>query len=180
MAYTAQLTEAASDFHERLFPGYVSDFLRTDPEFIERFDNFAFDEVVSTGELSDRTRMLCWLATLLGCQGIDEFRGMVNAALNMGVEPEAIQEVVYQATAYLGIGRVFPFLKAKNELFEARGIMLPLANQATTTPDEASRYETDARLRRPWQPRLPAYRPVARQKLLWRLLHARRSDHRRA
>ena len=31
MAYTAQLTEAASDFHERMFPGYVSDFLRIDP-----------------------------------------------------------------------------------------------------------------------------------------------------
>ena len=140
MAYTAQLTPAAQSFHEKMFPGYVSDFLRTDPEFIERFDNFAFDEVVNTGTLSDRTRMLCWLATLLGCQGIDEFRGMVNAALNMGVEPEAIQEIVYQATAYLGIGRVFPFLKTKNELFEARGIELPLAEQATTTPDEASRY----------------------------------------
>lgn len=140
MAYTAQLTPAAQSFHEKMFPGYVSDFLRTDPEFIERFDNFAFDEVVNTGTLSDRTRMLCWLATLLGCQGIDEFRGMVNAALNMGVEPEAIQEIVYQATAYLGIGRVFPFLKTKNELFEARGIELPLAEQATTTPDEASSY----------------------------------------
>lgn len=140
MAYTAQLTPAAQSFHDKMFPGYVSDFLRTDPEFIERFDNFAFDEVVNTGTLSDRTRMLCWLATLLGCQGIDEFRGMVNAALNMGVEPEAIQEIVYQATAYLGIGRVFPFLKTKNELFEARGIELPLAEQATTTPDEASRY----------------------------------------
>ena len=140
MAYTAQLTDAARDFHERMFPGYVSDFLRTDPEFIERFDNFAFDEVIAaTPLLDDRTRMLCWLATLLGCQGIDEFRGMVNAALNVGVEPEAIQEVVYQATAYLGIGRVFPFLKAKNELFEARGIALPLADQATTTPDLESR-----------------------------------------
>ena len=56
-------------------------------------------------------------------------------------KPEAIQEVVYQATAYPGIGRVFPFLKAKNELFEARGIELPLKEQATTTPDEPSRYE---------------------------------------
>lgn len=142
MAYTAQLTDAARDFHERMFPGYVSDFLRTDPEFIERFDNFAFDEVVAaTPLLDDRTRMLCWLATCVGCQGIDEFRGMVNAALNVGVEPEAIQEVVYQATAYLGVGRTFPFLKAKNELFEARGIELPLAEQATTTPNEASRHE---------------------------------------
>ena len=142
MAYTAQLTDAAASFHERMFPGYVSDFLRTDPEFIERFDNFAFDEVVAvTPLLDDRTRMLRWLATLLGCQGIDEFRGMVNAALNVGVEPEAIQEVVYQATAYLGIGRVFPFIKAKNELFEARGIALPLAEQTTTTPDLESRRE---------------------------------------
>lgn len=143
MAYTAQLTDAARDFHERMFPGYASDFLRTDPEFIERFDNFAFDEVVAAtaDQLDDRTRFMCWLATLLGCQGIDEFRGMVSAALNMGLELEAIKEVVYQATAYLGIGRVFPFLKAVNEVLEARGIELPLAGQATTTPDEASRYE---------------------------------------
>jgi 4-carboxymuconolactone decarboxylase len=27
-----------------MFPGYVSKFLETAPEFIERFDNFAFDE----------------------------------------------------------------------------------------------------------------------------------------
>ena len=142
MAYTAQLTDAAASFHERMFPGYVSDYLRTDPEFIERFDNFAFDEVIvaTSGQLDDRARFMCWLATLLGCQGIDEFRGMLNAALNMGLEPEAIQEIVYQATAYLGIGRVFPFLKAKNEIFEARSIALPLTEQATTTPDEESRY----------------------------------------
>lgn len=141
MAYTAQLTDAAASFHERMFPGYVSDFLRTDPEFIERFDNFAFDEVVNNDDLPVRTRMLCWLSTLLGCQGIDEFRGMVGAALNVGVEPEAIQEIVYQATAYLGVGRTLPFLKAKNEIFEARDIELPLREQATTTPDEDSRYE---------------------------------------
>ena len=30
------ITEAARDYHERMFPGYVSDFIRTDPEFIER------------------------------------------------------------------------------------------------------------------------------------------------
>ena len=142
MSHTAQLTQGAQEFHERMFPGYVSDYLRTDPEYIERFDNFAFDEVLAaTPALDDRARMLCWLATLLGCQGIDEFRGIMNAALNMGVAPEAIQEVVYQGTAYLGMGRVFPFLKAKNEIFEAHGIELPLPDQATTTPDEKSRYQ---------------------------------------
>ena len=41
------VTENEKKYHEKMFPGYKSDFLRTDPEFIERFDNFAFDEVVN-------------------------------------------------------------------------------------------------------------------------------------
>ena len=35
--------------------------------------------------------------------------------------------------AYLGIGRVLPFLKAANEILAERGVTLPLENQATTT-----------------------------------------------
>ena len=34
-----------------MFPGYVSELYETDPEFIEIFDNFAFDEVVNHEEL---------------------------------------------------------------------------------------------------------------------------------
>ena len=55
------------------------------------------------------------------------------AALNFGVTPIEIKEIVYQSAAYLGIGRVFPFLKAVNEIFEEKGIKLPLDPQATTT-----------------------------------------------
>ena len=129
------ISEFAKKYHERMFPGYESDFLRTDPEFIERFDNFAFDEVVNQDgvQLDDKTRFLAILATLLGCQGIDEFRAMLPAALNFGVTPVEIKEIVYQAVAYLGIGRVFPFLKAVNQMLEAKGIALPLEGQATTS-----------------------------------------------
>ena len=52
------ITEASKKYHERMFPGYHSKFLETDPEFIERFDNFAFDEVVNSDDLDDRTRMM--------------------------------------------------------------------------------------------------------------------------
>lgn len=127
------LFEKAKSYHERMFPGYHSSFLETDPEFIERFDNFAFDEVVNSDDLDDRTRMMAILATLLGCQGIDEFKAMLPAALNFGVTPVEAKEIVYQAVAYLGIGRVFPFLKATNEVLEARDVALPLEGQATTT-----------------------------------------------
>lgn len=128
-----ELSEKAKAYHEKMFPGYHSSFLETDPEFIERFDNFAFDEVVNQDDLDDRTRMMAILATLIGCQGIDEFKAMLPAALNFGVTPVEAKEIVYQAMAYLGIGRVFPFLKAANEVLTARGVALPLEPQATTT-----------------------------------------------
>ncbi|MHC5374604.1 carboxymuconolactone decarboxylase family protein [Enterococcus sp. LJL120] len=130
-----KLTQNAQEFHEKMFPGYVSDFLRTDPEFIERFDNFAFDEVIEEVDLDDKTRFMAILATLLGSQSIDEFKAMVPAALNFGVTPIEIKEIVYQSVAYLGIGRVFPFLKASNQIFESLGIPLPLEGQATTTTE---------------------------------------------
>ena len=135
MDHQTQITEAARAYHERMFPGYVSDFLRTDPEFIERFDNFAFDEVTNSDDLDDKVRFICILATLMGCQGIDEFRAMVPAAMRFGVTPVEIKEVVYQGVDYLGIGRVLPFLRATNEVLAEQGVELPLPGQARTTPD---------------------------------------------
>ena len=127
------VSEQAEKYHERMFPEYRSSFKTTDPEFIERFDNFAFDEVIRESSLDDRTRFMAILAVLLGCQGIDEFRVMLPAALNIGVTPVEAKEIVYQAAAYLGIGRVFPFLSAVNKVLEKRGVKLPLEGQSQTT-----------------------------------------------
>lgn len=138
--YKPQFTEAARTLRDRMRVGSASELTLTDPEFVERFANFAFDDVPADVDLPDRTRFMCWLATLLGCQGVDEFRALLPAALNVGVEPEAVKEIVYQAVAYLGIGRVYPFLKATNDVLMAAGVELPLASQATTLPDEQSRY----------------------------------------
>lgn len=51
----------------------------------------------------------------------------------MGLSPVEAKEVLYQAIDYLGLGRVFPFFKATNDILTARGVDLPLASQATTT-----------------------------------------------
>lgn len=125
------ISDFSKQYHEKMFPNYVSNFLETDPEFIERFDNFAFDEVVNMPNIGGknvdgRIRHMAILATLLGCQGIDEFKAMLPAAMNFGVTPVEIKEITYQAVAYLGIGRVFPFLKAVNEALEEKGVSLPL------------------------------------------------------
>ena len=133
---TVNITKAAQEYHEKMFPGYASKLRETDPEFVERFDNFAFDEVVNQDDLDGRTRFMAILSTLLGCQGIDAYRAVLPAALNFGVTPVEVKEIVYQATAYLGIGRTYPFLQATNEVLEARGVKLPLPGQATTTMDD--------------------------------------------
>ncbi|KAK8839045.1 hypothetical protein M9Y10_032511 [Tritrichomonas musculus] len=127
------ITQKAKDYHEKMFPGLKSSFFQNDPEFIERFDNWAFDEVVNHDDLDGKTRFMAILATLIGCQGIDEFKAMTSAAMNFGVTPVEIKEIVYQAVAYCGFGRVFPFLRASSEILAEKGIKLPLEGQATTT-----------------------------------------------
>ena len=46
------------------------------------------------------------IATLIGSQGIDEFKAMVPATLNFGVTPVEVKEIIYLAIDYLGIGRI--------------------------------------------------------------------------
>ncbi|WHA10238.1 carboxymuconolactone decarboxylase family protein [Enterococcus montenegrensis] len=140
------ISQQAQHYHEKMFPGYQSDFLRTDPEFIERFDNFAFDTVVKQDGLNGQTRFIAILASLVGCQGIDEFKAMLPAAMNFGVTAVEIKEIVYQAVAYLGIGRVFPFLKVMNLFFEEVNISLPLVSQSNTKVEDRLKAGEEAQI----------------------------------
>jgi 4-carboxymuconolactone decarboxylase len=126
--------EQARQNHDKLFPGHVSTLAATDPELIEYFDNFAFDEVLRYGTLDTRTRLMVQLAALIACQGLSEYRVMLGAALSVGVTPVEAKEIVYQAVPYVGMGKVFDFLHATNDVLTARGVQLPLEGQSTTTP----------------------------------------------
>ena len=121
--------------HETQAPGGASGLWETDPEFMERFHCFVSDEVEPFGDLDDRTRMLAVLATLLGCQGLEEFQETLPDALDLGVTPVEVKETLYQGVAYLGIGRVLPFLHAANDILIQRGIQLPLPGQTTATAE---------------------------------------------
>ena len=118
----------------------------TDPEFMEIFEHFAFDEVVNEEgqQLDDVTRHMAIMATLLGCQGEQEFRLELPRALDAGVTPVMAKEIIYQAVDYLGIGRVLPFLNAANEILTERGVKLPLEGQATTTKEDRLEKGIDA------------------------------------
>jgi 4-carboxymuconolactone decarboxylase len=121
--------------HDELFPGHVSTLAATDPELIETFDNFAFDEALSDSKLDIKTRLMVQLASMIACQALREYRVMVGAALTVGVTPVEIKEIVYQAVPYVGMAKVFDFIHATNEVLTERGVALPLPGQSTTTPD---------------------------------------------
>ncbi len=111
------------------------DWKKTGPEFAERFEHFAFDEVVNEDgqQLPGETRYLAILATLIGCGGVDAYEEILPRSMENGVTPVMVKECVYQAVDYLGYGRMLPFLNATNDVFSRSGIALPLPGQATTT-----------------------------------------------
>ena len=130
------ISQAARKNQDQLFPDHVSTLAVTDPELVEIFDNFAFDEVLAHSRLPIRTRLILNFAALISCGALREYRAMLGAALTIGVTPVEAKEIVYQAVPYVGMGRVFDFIQATNQILTDRGVELPLGGQATTVPED--------------------------------------------
>jgi 4-carboxymuconolactone decarboxylase len=137
---TVAISEQAKKNHDELFPGHVSTLAVTDPDLIEVFDNFAFDEVLRYGNLDTRTRLMVQLSAIIACQALTEYRVMAGAALTVGVTPVELKELVYQAVPYVGLAKVFDFLHTTNDVLRDHGVELPLESQSTTTPDDRAEH----------------------------------------
>ena len=131
------ITKAAQANHDELFPDHHSTLKVTDPEFVELFDNFAFDEAIAYGNLSTQTRLKVILASLIAMQTVNEYKVMLGGVLNVGVSPVEVKEIVYQSVPYVGIARAFDFLHATNEILQSRGVTLPLDGQLHDHPRDS-------------------------------------------
>ncbi len=109
------ITETARKNHETLFPNHESALARTDPELIEVFDFFGFDEVLRHGDI-DQTRLMAILASLIAQQAPSEYRVMLAAAFNVGVTPIEAKEILYHSIPYVGMAKAFDFLHATKEV----------------------------------------------------------------
>lgn len=136
------------------------DIRKTDPEYAEILERFMRDEAVNGDEvrLPARPHYIAVLAALMGCGGTEAYRELLPEALERGLSPVAVKEVIYQATDYLGYGRVLPFLRVTNEVLTAGGVSLPLAGQATVTQENRLEQGVQAqaeifgeRIRQAWQ-----------------------------
>lgn len=114
----------------------TAQFALTDPELAAVVGNFAFDEVRRVGGLSPEERILVTMASAIALGSEPLYRQTVGAALDAGLSPEVVEEVLYHATPYVGFARVEGLLGLKNRLLARRGVALPLKGRATVTRDE--------------------------------------------
>ena len=130
-----KLNKTAEKNYKEVFPENITKLNETDPEIFEVINNFAFDDVAGNVKLDKKTRLMVILASTISCQAISEYKVMLEGALNVGVTPVEIKELVYHAIPYVGFSKVYDFILVTNEVLLSRGIKLPLEGQSTTNAD---------------------------------------------
>ena len=127
------ISDTARRHHEELFPGHVSTLARTDPELVEYFDNFAFDEVAEHGSLDARTRLIVQLAALIACQALARVPGDAGRRAAVGVTPVRGQGDRLPGGAVRRDGQGVRLPARHQRGPHRRGVELPLPGQSTTT-----------------------------------------------
>jgi 4-carboxymuconolactone decarboxylase len=89
-----------------------------DREFQDLLTRYVWGEIWTRPGLPRKTRRLIVLATLVALNRLDELRMHVRAALEGGVRPDEVKEVLLQAAVYCGI-------PAARAAFEVAGEVLP-------------------------------------------------------
>lgn len=125
--------------YHTLFGGEALTGQGTDPEMMDILQKFIFGEVFQTGELSLKQREMITCATLATLQTLPQLKSHATAALNIGVTPIELREVIYLTAPFIGFPRMLNAIATVNEVFKGQGIDLPLKRQGTVT--EENRHE---------------------------------------
>jgi 4-carboxymuconolactone decarboxylase len=141
-------TQRASKKYKELFAQDITA-SKTDPELLTILQSVIFGEVFYIGNLDDKTRELITITALATNQTLPQLTPHTNAALNVGVKPIEIREVIYQCAPFIGFPKVLNAMEVINKVFDQRGIKVPLETQGTVT-------EAD-RLEKGWEKQAPLY-----------------------
>lgn len=139
--------ELCKQNYAALFGGEALTGQGTDPELMNMLQKYIFGEVFRTGELDMKTRGMITCITLTTMQTLPQLKAHAAAALNVGVTPVELRELVYLCAPFIGFPKTLNALTVVNEVFKERGITLPLEEQGTVT--EENRYEKGAAIQKP-------------------------------
>lgn len=133
--------------YETLFQTPLDVSKSNDPEFLNILQRLIFGEVFFVGHLPHTTREMITCTVLSVMQTLPQLKSHANAALNVGVSPLELREVVYQCAPFIGIPKTLNAINAIDEVFTARNISLPLENQCFVEDDK--RYEEGLKIQQP-------------------------------
>ena len=130
-----KITETAGKNVSQIFKGLKSSLQETDPDLLEIHQNFAFDEVLQNIKLNPKIRFELILSSLIAMNTMSEYKNFIIGALNIGLTPIELKEVVYHAVPYVGFARVLEAIQITNSILHEKGIKMPLESQSTTSAE---------------------------------------------
>ena len=131
----ADRAEVCKENYRTLFGGEALTGQGNDPEMMDILQKFIFGEVFATGDLTLKQREMITCITLATMQTLPQLKAHAGAALNVGVTPEELREVMYLTAPFIGFPKMLNAVGTVNEVFKERGISLPLEKQGTVTDD---------------------------------------------
>lgn len=140
-------TALCKENYTALFGGEALTGEGTDPEFMAILQKFIFGDIFAVGDLDLKKREMITCTVLSVMQTLPQLKSHAAAALNVGVTPVELRETIYQCAPFIGFPRTLNAIGVINEVFEERGIELPLEPQGTTT--EENRFEKGFAIQNP-------------------------------
>ena len=131
--------ETCKENYRTLFGGEALNGQGTDPEMMDILQKFIFGEVFETGSLTMKQREMITCATLAAMQTLPQLKAHAGAALNVGVTPAELREVMYLTAPFIGFPKMLNAVAAVNDVFSERGIALPIGQYGTVT--ESTRHD---------------------------------------
>lgn len=101
---------AKQNFHT-LFGGEALTGQGNDPEMMDILQKLIFGEVFQTGNLDIKTREMITCITLTAMQTMPQLKAHIAAALNVGVTPIQVRELIYLCAPFIGFPKTLNALE---------------------------------------------------------------------
>jgi len=92
------------------------------PKLIEMTDTVVYGDVWERPQLSKRDRSMITVAALMAAGREEQLRGHIGRALDNGVTPEELSEIITHLAIYSGWPTAMTTARVAKEIFEQRGI----------------------------------------------------------
>lgn len=125
--------KSSEKIQKQLWGDKNSELMTSDSELYEIMKRFIYGEVWQHGNLEPKICELIIIAVNITNNNMEQCAEHVEAALNIGISPVEIKETLYQCAPYVGFSKVQNAIVVTNQIFEEKGVKLPLENQSTTT-----------------------------------------------